>query len=190
MKILGWAMTYWNDPVSAKNQLPGPLGLAAWEFRMRQLFSPIALFLSSGTWSDPRSNPLINVPIVNAGAIYDGPYEGHYRSYPKCAFTAAMAFALNRNDWDLLVMLDVDALLGDIDLNQLLREFAQRKEIMCCARTNCSYANNPEGPLTLWKREGASRLLHYRQCPNLLDRDEARRLTWDQECAYIYRDGR
>jgi hypothetical protein len=149
------------------------------------------MFLVSGTWSDPAFNPIPSIPVINAGVIKDAPYEGHYRHYNKCAFTAAMAYALNRRtEWDLLVLSDTDCLFGDIDLDSLIKEFHGRPEILMGAATNCSAGCNPESPFTIWKHDGAVRLLHYRQCPNLLDMEEERKWVWDIEMAYIYRRGR
>lgn len=191
MRLWLFAMSYWHDKTMADaHKKIGLFSLPEWKERVERLFQPDHIFLASGTYSDPSFNP-INCPVVNAGVTWDLPAGGYHRNYAKCAFTAAMAYALNkRNEWDLLIHLDNDCFLGSIDLDWLIREFWKRPEIICCAGTNCSAPSNPEGPLTLWKAEGAARLLHYRQSPNLLDSDESSNLAWDQECGYIYRNGR
>lgn len=186
MRILGWTPSYWHNQSDAQALSQTVRGLTAWEERINRLFSPFSLFIASGTWSDPAFNPIPQATVVNAGAPYDSPYEGHYRSYSKAAFTAAMAFALNRDDWDLLLFLDHDTLLGDIDCNALVREFWKRPEIYCCGQTR----KNPEGPLALWKREGAVRMMHYRKTANLLDFEEQRNIVWEEECGHIFRNGR
>jgi len=162
-------------------------GLVAWKERAERLFSPIGLFASSGTYSDPAFNPIPDVPVINAGVEWDSEFSGHRRHYGKAAFTAGFAFAANRGtEWDILIHYDHDAFIGDINLDSLIREFWDRPEILCCSQT----CGNPEGPLTLMKHSAVCRLLHYRQYPNLHDPEEEITPVWDQEMGYIFRGGR
>src|SRR5687767_7231656 len=136
LRCLCFALAYWHgpDPVHYSVAYSGSerLNLRAWKERMEYLFRPIGMFWASGTWSDPAHNPVPEILVVNAGCQFDRPYEGERRHYGKAAFSAAIAYALNRNDWDLLVAMDTDSLFGDIDIDSLLREFLSRQEVMLC----------------------------------------------------------
>lgn len=187
MRILTACLGYWHDrEMSNYNTRHPAYRLPAWESRMRKCFSPVGLFIASGTFSDPVFNPIPEAVVVNAGALFDKPYEGNYRHYGKCAFTAGLAYALNRQDWDLLVWMDTDGLFGDINLDTLLMEFAERGEILLAP----GWHSYPGGPMTVMKRDGASRMLHYRQTSNLRDSDEGVQIIWEKELAYIFRNGR
>lgn len=194
LKILAWTTACWDNAVDARARLQNNredsrnddpmLGISAWKDRMHYLFHPVGFFLASGTYSDPRFLWVLGVSVVNAGAPNTGPYEGYYRHYGKCAWTAAMAFALNRNDWDILACLDTDALVGNCDLNSIVREFWNRPEILCCP----GWGGPPGGPLILQKREAASRLLHNREIGNLRDPDQTPAAhLWEAELMHIFR---
>lgn len=177
-------MGYWHDEtLSNYSCQPPELQLPSWRERMLRLFSPVGLFIMSGTFSDPRFNPTPDIPVVQAGCPFDAQYEGGRRHYGKAAFTAGVAYAMNRTDWDLFVAMDVDALFGNINLDALLKEFTTRPETMLAP----GWLGYPGGPMQCWKREGASRLMHYRQTANLRDNDEAIQLIWEKELLHIFR---
>src|SRR6266436_5513726 len=117
LRLWVFSVAFWRDKADADTQLTSTFSLPEWKERVEFLFRPAHIFLASGTYSDPAFNP-IDCPMINAGVTWDGPFEGHFRHYGKCAFTAGFAYALNRSEaWDILIHTDYDCLLGDIDLN-------------------------------------------------------------------------
>ena len=163
MRILAWTMAYWDSQEHADAQREA---LQACEARVMKYFRPIDYFLASGTWSDPDFNPLWSMHIVNAGAPKTKPNDPWW-NYAACAITAAFAYALNRNDWDLLVCHDTDCLIGAVDFNALFREFLDRPELLLSDDWN-----GRPGSLIALKREGVARYQHQRLRPNLMDRVE------------------
>lgn len=109
----------------------------------------------------------IPVPVINSGVEWCGSYDYGRRHYWKCASSAALAYAINRKDWDLLACVDCSVLFGDINLDTILREFIRLPALIMAP----GWWGYPGGPFIL-KREGAVRLAHYRKTPNMLDDDE------------------
>ncbi len=166
MRIGCFLTTFWHDAADAKAKFDGPLGIHAWYANVTLLFQPSFTFLACGTWSDPDYNQLpIGVPVVNSGVPYTKPYDHYLWQYDACAYMAAMAYALNRRDWDLLVSIDNDALIGAVDFDALLKEFIQRSAVMLTP----AWCGRPGGPFHAIKREGAVRWMHMRQRGNLID---------------------
>jgi hypothetical protein len=187
MKLMLFAMTYWHDEADSHRFDNRWCSYERWFERVWHFFKPIHIFLASGTWSDPRFNRLPGVPLINSGAMYDAPYDWTRRQYACCAMTAAMAYALNRDDWEYLVTFDTDALVGDVNLPLLFSEFSQRTETVMCPAWNKGIS----GPFMAWKRRGASTMLHHRLHPNLCDPDEpARPEIPEDEWFKMYHGGR
>lgn len=189
MRILLFALAYWRDLDDAHRRDGRWDSYERWLDRVRQFFKPSRVFLASGTWSEPALNPLLDdgVPLVNAGAPFDAPYDWERRQYACCALSAAAFYALNKNDWDYLVCFDTDALVGAVDLPKLFEEFAGRAETILAPGWNGGIA----GPFCAWKRRGVATLAHHRLYPNLCDPDEPRRLEIPElEWKRMYHDGR
>lgn len=195
MKILAWTLSYWDNEQHSHRWDGQWYGLPAWKARVGQYLKPFDTFIASGTWSDPKWNPIPGTTVVNAGVPKDSPYEGNKRHYGICAFAAASHYALNRTDWDYCVTLDTDALIGAVDFPYIFTEFAKRKEIMMAPSwynldpTGMAYYIG--GPFQCWKREGVVRLAHNRKLSDLRDADEpGREWFWERECFYMFRGGR
>lgn len=174
-------MTYWNDAQMAQ-RLRCPL--EKWRLNMERFLKPDYMFLASGTWSDPALNPLApEIPIINAGVHSAIPYDYFRRQYSICAMMAAAYHVLNRNDWDLFVTLDYDALIGAVNFPKLIGEFMDRPETYLAPR----WYEAIGGPFMAWKPESLARLTHYRLHPNLCDLDAPERpQVWERECTAIY----
>lgn len=171
MKLMLFALTYWHNE-SDSHRFDGKwCSYQRWQERVTHFFKPFHVFLASGTWSDPRWNPLPNVPIVNAGAPFNAPYDWTRNQYACCAISAAMAYALNRNDWDFLVIFDTDALVGNVNLPKLFDEFAWRTATVMSPAWN----DGMSGPFMAFKRDGAVTMAHHRRYPNLCAPDEPAR---------------
>lgn len=195
LRIIAMTTGYWNNEAEARGRLQngrddsrndhGLIGIQAWKDRMQLLFSPIAFFMASGSWSDPAYSWVKGLEIVNAGAFPPQPHDGHFHHLGKAAWTAGIAFALNRMmDWDLISVLDTDSLVGDINLNSIVREFWDRPEILCCP----GWGGVPGGPMILIKREGACRILHNREGGNFRDKlDQKSTFLWEAELMHIFR---
>lgn len=184
MRILAWTLGWWKDAAHAQRDADNWRGYRAWLERVTRCFKPVGTFVASGTWSDPALSPIPEAVTVNAGIFSDRPYYGHREHYGKAAFIAGIAYALNRNDWDLLVMLDTDALMGALDIPKLFAEFQTRKETII-APLWCRLMG---GPFMVWKREGALRLVHCRPYANIaMDGDPDMPTLWEYECAQIYK---
>lgn len=163
MRILGWTLDYWNDEAHANRRNGQWDSLQAWTERMDHFFSPIHLFVACGTWSDPKWCPVPSMKVVNAGAPNDKPYDYHCYHYGCCALSAAAFYALNRDDWDYLVVLDTDALVGDVNFPALFEEFGRRPETLLAP----GWLGGVGGPFIAWKRAGVSKLAHQRLYPNI-----------------------
>ena len=136
----------------------GLFGLRAWHERVTKFLAPTHCFVACGTWSEPSLSP-IPVPTVNAGIPIGTDNNVWYSQLSMCAQAAAFAYALNRrNEWDLLALLDTDALIGAMDFDALIKEFLTREEILLAQ----SYGDGIGGPFFVWKHTGAVRLLHGR----------------------------
>lgn len=189
MKIVAFTTSSWDDEWSAKREeITHPLfGLEAWENRIDYLFKPFHKFLACGTWSDPKLSPLgSHVEVVNAGIPVGIEYNRHRYQYAMAAFTSAMAYLLNRDDWDFVVYLDTDCLVGAVDFPSLFDEFEKRQEIV----TTNSWCNTPSGPFALFKREACVRFLHHRIQGNCVLNNSSKDLTLAEfEIEKIFRGG-
>ena len=165
MKIIAWTTSFWNTEDEGVAAGSGLFGLIEWHKRVQFLFHPEHVFVACGTYSDPKYSPLTEyVSVVNTGLDYGPPYDIWYRQYWMCAATSAMAYALNRRDWDLMVFLDTDCLVGAVNFNQLLNEFVTRREIM----VTCQWNGLPCGPFFAFKRQAACRFLHEKKHPGII----------------------
>lgn len=183
VRILGWTLGYWHYQNMANDRAQM---FQDWHRQFIYAFKPFETFIASGSWSEPSACPIPSV-VVNAGLPFDRPYYGQKHHYGIAAFTAAMAYACNRNDWDFLVTLDTEALIGDVNLPELFQQFSESNAILMSP----GYFPYIGGPFMAWKRAGALRLLHNRQLSNLRDEDEPdREVIWEEECHRIYRGGR
>jgi len=175
VRTIAWTTSYWDSEEHSRRPeiTDGLFGLEAWHKRATYLFKPIHSFIACGTWSDPRFNPLdSSVGIVNAGIAAGIPYN--YKRYQYCmaAFMAGMAYALNRNDWDLLLFLDTDSLVGAVDFKTMLSQFMERNELIL----SNNWCNTPQGPFFAIKREGASRFFNCRIQGNCVLNESSRDL--------------
>lgn len=187
MRIMLFALTYWNDEAHSHRFDGKWCSYENWLARVDKFFKPFHIFLACGTWSDPRFNRLRDVPTVNSGAPCDAPYDWDRHQYACCALSAAMAYALNRNDWDYLVTLDTDALVGDVNLPALFEDFSHQEATMMAP----AWSKGISGPFVAWKRRGAATFAHHRLYPNLCDPDEpARPVIPEDEMALMYKNGR
>jgi hypothetical protein len=153
VKTIVWTTSHWDDEEqSHRPEIVDELfGLNAWHKRTSYLFKPIHSFVACGTWSDPALSPLDpSVSIVNSGIGIGIPYNYMRYQYWMAAFTAASAYILNRNDWDLLLFLDTDSLVGAVDFKSLLTQFMGREELIL----SNSWSATPSGPFFALKREG------------------------------------
>ncbi len=188
IRVWAWTTSWWDGPEQAAALSAGTFGLLAWQGRVQHYLSPTHTFIACGTWSNPTLNPLHRVPTINAGIPQGTPYDIYYNHLWLCAVSAAAAYALNhRESWDLLVLLDTDALIGAVDFDALLREFMARSEVMLAQ----AWGSAIGGPLYVWKPEGILRLLHCRHRPNLLpvtDKKAPKPPTAEEELLAVFRD--
>ncbi|MFA6239961.1 MAG: hypothetical protein WC655_03485 [Candidatus Hydrogenedentales bacterium] len=127
MRIICSTLSYWHTPDGAKLKKPH---LERWRGIVDYLFRPTHKWITSGTISDPSLNPIPDVPLVTAGVPYSKAYDVMQWSYAMCALEACFAHALNIPDWDFLVLMDDELLVGDINCDALFREFDIRNELV------------------------------------------------------------
>lgn len=187
MRIWAWALGYWDNAEQA-HQFDGTWrSWEAWKERVDRCLKPTHKFISCGSWSDPKLVPISDTAVVNAGLPKDRPYYGQRWHYGKAAFISAMAYALNRADeWDYLVTLDTDALIGVVDFPKLFAEFESRKEILLAP----GWCHLVGGPIMIFKRWAAIRLLHHRPYISICDDSDEDMPMWETECLKIFSDGR
>jgi hypothetical protein len=159
MRIVAFTTSWWDNQEAAQRLLDPLFGLRAWFDRVTFLFKPIRTFLACGTWSDPAFNPLAGLAeVVNAGLPVGTQYNVFRSQCCMAAYTAAMAHLLNRNDWDYVVLLDTDCLVGAVNFPKLFSDFAGRPDyVLTNAWNEC-----PAGSMMIFKREGCVRFLHQR----------------------------
>lgn len=184
MRILAWTISYWNTPEEALKIGEGILGLRAWKARVQHAFSPVGFFVACGTWSDPSLCPT-DMLVVNSGVEFRGPLDYWYRNYSKCAIDAGLAYALNRTDWDILLLLDNDGLLGDCDCDWMIKTFWSRPETLMAPSW---HGGVPGGPMLTFKRAGAARLKHFRRTPNMRDAADIPGPNFETELADLFRN--
>lgn len=165
MNFSAFITSYWHNEEEAKAKGPA---LRAWAKRMDLYFAPNYFFLACGTLSDPEFNPLPIAVVVNSGVKFTKPYNVVDWQYSLCAFTAAMWHASQLYDWDLLITLDQDMLVGAVNFDSLLREFMLRPEILLSTRWN----NWIDFGFSAWKRDAVVKFLHQRKRPNLAEPGE------------------
>lgn len=164
--------SHWNTPEEFHHRIVGPYGLQAWIQRSEYLFSPDVHIIACGTWSDPEfahkawpADYGVWVEVVNSGTEWYGAYDVLWKHYALAATVAGFYFCLNIPDWDLVVHLDNDVLVGDVNFDSLLREFMKRpQEVLSPAWAGC-----PGGPFFAWKRAGLSRFVNYRARSNFYE---------------------
>jgi hypothetical protein len=185
VRIIAFTTSWWSSPEEAQAKAEGLFGLHACRDRAVALFKPFWFFVAAGTWSEPEWSPLgIDVPVVNAGATLDRPYEPIYWNYGGCAITAACAYLANRRDWDIAVCVDTDTLYGAVDWDAVLREFLARPDELLAD----DWWGRP-GYVVAWKPAAVSRYLHQRLRPNLLERgypDEALPMLLEDEFGAMF----
>lgn len=204
MKILCACSSYWNsrdeflaryngvwineiDPITGNRAYylnpayNGRFGLKTWHAEMARFFNPAHSFIACGTWSDPdfAKEAFGNVvSVVNSGVLPERPHSNGWQ-YMGAALTATMAYALNWGPWDVLIFLEPDILIGAVDWDSVLREFAQRPEEVFGATWYAVHCD-----MIGFKRRGAVRYLHQRTRPNLTE-DES--VPWlDHEIAEMF----
>lgn len=168
MNIIAFTTTYWNDKASADKQRDA---LERWCHNMLKYLKPSYIFMCAGTWSNPALNPVPYLPLINSGVRSQLPYDYFRRQYSICAFMAGCFHALNRDDWDIAVLMDYDAWIGNVNFPKLFAEFQSRPEIIMAP----GWYDGIGGPMIVFKREGLARVAHYRIHPNLRDMDEPER---------------
>lgn len=188
MRTIAWTTSHWdNEAQSRRPEITDELfGLEAWHKRVTCLFKPIHSFIACGTWSDPAFSPLdSSVAIVNAGIKVGIPYDYKRYQYWMAAFTSASAYVLNlRNDWDLLLFLDTDSLVGAVDFKSLLSDFMERDELII----SNSWSDTPSGPFFALKMDGVARFLHCRLKGNCVLDDQSQDLMLGEyEIGEIYK---
>ena len=187
MRTIAWTTSHWDDEEQSRRPeiTDGLFGLEAWHKRVTYLFKPIHSFIACGTWSDPAFSPLDpSVAIVNAGIKAGIPYDYRRYQYWMAAFTAASAYVLNRNDWDLLLLLDTDTLVGAVDFKSLLSEFMERDELIL----SNNWSDTPSGPFFAIKRDGVARFLHCRLKGNcVLNEKSQDMMLGEYEIGEIYK---
>lgn len=142
----------------------GYFGLNKWRTNMLHLFDPVDCIIACGTWSDPSYlGESVLWRVVNAGVNPTRPHSNGWQ-YMGCALTALMAHVCNRRDWDILVLLEPDVLLGAVNWDSLLREFLERPEEVfgpAWYEHHCDFIG--------FKPSAAARFLHQRIRPNLTE---------------------
>jgi len=130
MKILVYGVTHWDSekdfesPCIKCNRRDG---LIEWYNRvLRFLPEPHKTFLTAGTYSDPRLNPipvdLVQIPLQKALNY------SHQNSYYRNGFMVGIWKALlDYPDFDLLIHCQTTRLIGQ-DLTKIINEFMQREE--------------------------------------------------------------
>ena len=168
MRIIAFTMSYWDNEEQARRA--GEL-LVPWKETVDKWLKPVSAFIACGTWSEPALSPLgPEVPVINADAVKDRPYDVVWHNYSLCSFGAAFHYALSHAYWDLLAILDTETLIGNVNFEKLLGEFLERPEL----HLNEDWHGRPGGPFQVWKREGASRWLNYRQRANFIPKPEVK----------------
>lgn len=169
-------MAFWPTPEDFERLLPGPLGLQRWHDLTQELFHPVESFIVSATPSDPLCAiaALPKVKVLNCGIQKTKPYDVIWHNYSLFAWESAFNYALRclsgtleGPQWDLLVTLDTDALVGNVDFGALLKEFLLRPELVLSPAWCKIWIG---GPFMAFKPEACRMWLNNRKRANLVER--------------------
>ena len=132
MKIVVYGVVHWNDKKHAKEQKDH---IVEWYQRCKKFIPLSDLFLSAGTYSDPKYNPL-SIPIVNNGIKYTREYCIEWNYFRNGFMTGIWHAALNL-DYDILFHVQCRNLIGD-NLTSYLIDFWSREEIIMAPQWKAS----------------------------------------------------
>jgi hypothetical protein len=126
MKVFVFGVTNWNDHSEAFNQ---KRDLEQWYLRNNTFLPTNEMFLTAGTYSDPRFNPL-PLPLHQIGfSSPETPYSVQ-NNYWRIGFqTAVWKIFLMNVAFDLAIHVQCTRLIGQ-DLRPLVEEFMQRDEVV------------------------------------------------------------
>jgi hypothetical protein len=180
MKIACFTLTYWND---AKTAAAIADELRAWVAEVRGGFRPDYLYMCSGTYSDPKFNPLPDVPLINAEVVYRGPKDFTHNCYALCAEEAGLWYALLNTDADVVVQMCTDSIVNE-DMRPLLDNFMARPELVCAPAWCRSYLDDA---FVFYKRNAVVKYLNGRLRANLMDVESGEQLITEDEKTRIFK---
>lgn len=180
MRIICACTTNWNSAEHAQQIAPAIL---KWCDNCDKLFLPQAKWLCCGSYSNPEWNPSNGrAETVNSGALSTRPYDVFFWHYALCAYSAGGWKANFTPDWDLLVWLELDVLIGTNDFDYLLREFLRRPNFVLTP----AWYTLPDGSFFVWKHEAVERYCHHRRRANIVDDGLPRPMIGEEEWLHIF----
>jgi len=125
MKIIVFGVINWDSKVQAEYLKPS---LEEWRNRVRYFCDEPEIFMASGTYSNPKYNPL-NIPIIQNGITKTRPYSKNW-NYFRNGFITGCWYSLLNMEFDVLIHVQCRTFLG-VDLISTLHRFMDSsKQIM------------------------------------------------------------
>jgi|TARA_R110002126_G_scaffold122632_2_gene264413 hypothetical protein len=117
MKVVVFGTTNWDSKAQVDYLRPS---LKEWKNRVNYFCGDPEMFISSGTYSDPKLNPL-SIPLVQNGVQKTRPYCKEW-NYFRNGFITGCWHSLLNMEFDVLVHVQCRTLLGT-DLMSMLHRF-------------------------------------------------------------------
>jgi len=100
-----------------------------WRNRVRCFCGDPEMFISAGTYSDPKFNPIPSIPVIQNGITTTRPYSRDW-NYGRNGFITGCWHSLLNKEFDVLVHVQCRTLLGEDLLTNLHRFMDSDKQIM------------------------------------------------------------
>jgi len=125
MKVVVFGIANWDCQAQADYLKPY---MEEWRNRVRFFVNDPEIFISTGTYSDPKYSPL-NLPLVQNGITKTRPYSKNW-NYFRNGFMTGCWNALLNMDFDVLFHIQCRNLLGTDMISNLHRFMDSTKQIM------------------------------------------------------------
>ena len=165
MKVLTFGVTNWNDKSEAEIY---ESTLHAWYKRTKAYVNSNEIFLSTGSYSNPKYNPL-DIPLIQNGLFKTKKY-GRGWNYFRNGFITGLWYSLFKTDWDIVLHNQCRMFLGE-DMNHYLEEFYKRDELIMAPKFSNIACTVVEVGFIAMKREAVLKIVTQGERPSLWEND-------------------
>ena len=129
MKLLAFGIFYWRSQSDAQK---AKSSMVEWKKRLDHYLDDPDIFITSGTYSDPKYNPT-NMEFVQIDLPVTKPYSTGWNYWKHGFLTGVYHAMLNKRDWDVLCYVHYNLLLGENLIPKLKDFYDTPKEIASCS---------------------------------------------------------
>ena len=138
MKLLVYGVGNWDSQEQAEILKPE---YNEWLDRVRAFLGDPEIFLSAGSYSDPKFNPL-NIELVQLNIPKTKNVDVNW-NYFRVGFMTGIYHALFNPGWDLLVHCQCRTLIGK-DIIPILNDFLKTSDLICAPKWTASHGISVE----------------------------------------------